>query len=333
MPQEALYTATRSIPRHPVLDGWRGISILCVLAAHLLPLGPKSWQLNEMMAPLGMCLFFALSGFLITTTLIYRLNVKAFLIRRFCRILPLAWMFLLVALPLTAATPDVYWAHFLFYANFPPFWLTDLTAHFWSLCVEMQFYLWIAGLVLLLKQRGLLLLPISCLAITATRIGYGELASIVTYYRVDEILAGGCLALVCNQRLGNWLPSILGRVNPYLILGLLLLACHPASGAVNYLRPYLAVSLVGATLYQTEGHPSRWLLTPNLAYIASISYALYIIHPLAAHGWLGSGDGWVKYAKRPLVFLLSFGFAHLSTFYYEKWWINWGKQWSRPAPQ
>lgn len=29
-----------------VLDGWRAISILLVLAAHFLPLGPKPWQLN-----------------------------------------------------------------------------------------------------------------------------------------------------------------------------------------------------------------------------------------------------------------------------------------------
>ena len=37
-----------------VLDGWRGISILLVLAAHLLPLGPKAWRLNETAGPMGM---------------------------------------------------------------------------------------------------------------------------------------------------------------------------------------------------------------------------------------------------------------------------------------
>ena len=59
----------RKIPRFPVLDGWRGISILCVLSAHMLPLGPKSWQLNATTATIGMSIFFTLSGFLITTTL------------------------------------------------------------------------------------------------------------------------------------------------------------------------------------------------------------------------------------------------------------------------
>ena len=32
------------------LDGWRGLSILFVLAGHLLPLGPKSWQMNSSVA-------------------------------------------------------------------------------------------------------------------------------------------------------------------------------------------------------------------------------------------------------------------------------------------
>ena len=118
------------MPQHPVLDGWRAISILVVLAAHMLPLGPKRFDLNASVGALGMSLFFTLSGFLITKTLIYRPSVPQFLIRRFCRILPLAWLFMLVALPLARAPfTGVYVGNFLFFANLPPFFLTDLTGH------------------------------------------------------------------------------------------------------------------------------------------------------------------------------------------------------------
>ena len=65
-----------------MLDGWRGISILLVLAGHLFPLGPKSLAVNAGIAALGMAIFFTLSGFLITTTLLYRPSVVEFLIRR-----------------------------------------------------------------------------------------------------------------------------------------------------------------------------------------------------------------------------------------------------------
>jgi peptidoglycan/LPS O-acetylase OafA/YrhL len=315
-----------SMPRYPVLDGWRGISILSILATHFLPLGLKSWQLNELAGLMGMSIFFSLSGFLITSILIRDISIKNFLIRRLLRIVPLAWLFLVVALPVAAVPLKAYLPHFLFYANLPPFYLTGLTAHFWSLAVEMQFYVGIALLVLLLKQRGLLLLPLLCLGITGLRILHSQDISIVTYYRVDEILVGCCLALAYNQRLGEWMPRILGWINPFICLGLLMVSCHPASGWMNYLRPYFAMLLVGSTLFQESFPLSRWLLNTKLAYVASISYALYIIHPIMGFGWLGDGDTLTKYAKRPLTLLLSFVFAHLSTFYYEKYWISWGKR-------
>jgi peptidoglycan/LPS O-acetylase OafA/YrhL len=318
---------TRSADHLTSLDGWRGISILCVLAAHMLPLGPSSWRLNDMAGPLGMSLFFILSGFLITRTLIQRPNVNHFLIRRFCRILPLAFAFLLVALPLAAATPSDYLAHFLFYANLPPTWLTPLSGHFWSLCVEMQFYVAIALLFRLRGQKGLLLLPVLCVAVTLLRIYQGaSYDAIFTYQRIDEILAGCCLALVFQSKSEGAIPRFLGWVNPYLVLGLLLIASHPFGGPIIYLRPYLAAILVGSTLYQTETKLFSWLKSSTLVYIAAISYALYLIHPLIVHSWLGSGETLVKYAKRPLVFLVTFALAHLSTNYYEKFWIDWGKR-------
>ena len=47
------------LPTHlPVLDGWRGISISCVLAGHMLPLGPKYWALMEWL-PLRESVYFS----------------------------------------------------------------------------------------------------------------------------------------------------------------------------------------------------------------------------------------------------------------------------------
>ena len=325
-----LNQATNKMPHYPVLDGWRGISILCVLAAHMLPLGPKGWHLNGMVAPVGMSLFFTLSGFLITNSLIYRPEVRSFLIRRVFRILPLAWTYLVIALPLISASPATYLANFLFYANYPPFWLTELNSHFWSLCVEMQFYLFIALLFYILRQRGLLLLPAFCLLVTAVRIYEGAAISIVTHYRVDEILAGACLALTLKGQLGKTIPQILKRINPYWTLGLLLIASHPNTvNLAGYLRPYLAALLVGSTLYQEKSDLSKWLSLPILRYLAEISYALYVIHPLTYYAWLGTGDTIVKYSKRILSFVLTFTLAHTSTFYYEKRWIAWGKMLSK----
>ncbi|MBS0242520.1 MAG: acyltransferase, partial [Proteobacteria bacterium] len=82
--------------RLPVLDYIRATSILIVLATHGLPLGPRSWQLNLATGPLGMSLFFVLSGFLITLKLARDPDAVAFLITRFCRIVPLAYTYAFV---------------------------------------------------------------------------------------------------------------------------------------------------------------------------------------------------------------------------------------------
>ena len=311
-----------------VLDGWRGISILLVLATHLLPLGPKAWKLNLTSGPLGMALFFTLSGFLITNFLLHQSSVTNFLIRRFFRIVPLAWLCLVIGLPMAGADIDAYPANFLFYANLPPFWLTQVTSHYWSLCVEMQFYVGVALLFLFLRERGLLLIPALCALVTVIRITYGAEISIVTYLRVDEILAGSVLALAYNRRLGESLPSLIKSTSPYLLLGLLLISCHPDSGAANYFRPYIAALLVGTTLLNDKNRTSLASLLANktLFYVAAISYALYVLHPLLGHTWLGSGEGLEKYVKRPLLFGTIFLCAHISTFYFEHRCIAFGKR-------
>jgi peptidoglycan/LPS O-acetylase OafA/YrhL len=321
---------TDTAGRIPVLDGWRGISILCVLAGHLLPLGPKFLNLNGAIATVGMSLFFTLSGFLMVSILAKNDHVPSFLIHRFCRILPLAWLYLAIVLLLHGAGVRWWITNFLFYANLPPFYLTYEydNLHFWSLCIEMQFYCAIALVALFMGRQGLLLVPLACLAITALRVSYGvdfrpDSISMITWFRVDEILAGGVLALV---RL--YAPPINIRL-PFILLValflLLVLACHAAGGPLNYLRPYIAASLIGSTLMMHNEHVSRFLSGKVLGYLATISFALYVLHGLAVSAPFQMDDKVMKYAVRLPAVLGIFLLAHLSTKYYEKPWLDFGR--------
>ncbi|OIR03134.1 acyltransferase family protein [mine drainage metagenome] len=313
------------VNRFKVLDGWRGVSISFVLAGHLLPLGPKSWQMNAAVAAAGMALFFILSGFLITNMLLKDQNIGSFLIRRFMRIIPLAWLCLLITLISNSSKFETFLPHFLFYANWEPMALTHETSHYWSLCVEMQFYILIAILVSVFKSRAFMLLPILCVAVTANRYLNGVEIAINTYYRIDEILAGCVLALLFNY--GDSVKRYISLFNPVYMLPLLLLSAHPAGGVINYLRPYIAMLLIGSTLFKTEMvWWNKWLTNALLVYLASISYALYVIHGGLRFTWLGEGESLLKYAKRPILFATTFLLAHLSTFYYEKYWIDLGKK-------
>ncbi|WP_310101794.1 acyltransferase [Sphingomonas sp. BE138] len=297
--------------RIAILDGWRALSILLVMAGHLLPLGPARWGLNGAAAATGMAIFFTLSGFLITQFMAHRPDVRAFLIRRLFRILPLAWLAMLALVVANHADAATALANLLFVANLPPTRLMHGGQHLWSLCVEVQFYLGIALLVALAGARGLRVLPLLCVAVTIVRILQGAVISIYTWQRVDEILAGATLALLVG-RFGDrerawpqWLPLML--------FVLTLASAHADTGALGYLRPYFAAAAVGTSIVAAPAWLRDAFASRPARYVADISYALYVFHELFNATWLGSGDKAIRYAKRPLLFAATFAAAHLST--------------------
>jgi peptidoglycan/LPS O-acetylase OafA/YrhL len=111
-----------------------------------------------------------------------------------------------------------------------------------------------------------------------------------------------------------------------LLLAAFLVSCSPLAGAFDYARPYLAMLLVGSTLFAARSRRFAILDNKPLGYLATISFALYMIHPLLSHSWLGSGDLLEKYLKRPLLLLVLFVLAHLSTFHFERHAIRLGKR-------
>jgi peptidoglycan/LPS O-acetylase OafA/YrhL len=139
------------------LDGIRGFAVLVVLCHNL---GWPGFQGGF----LGVDVFFALSGFLITTLLLEdqvrygRISLRRFFLRRFLRLYP-ALLVLVMFSAVSAAfmSPPVspsrigavaasvlgYWSNWLVIAD-PKAWFGGLN-HTWSLAVEMHFYvIWAA---------------------------------------------------------------------------------------------------------------------------------------------------------------------------------------------
>jgi peptidoglycan/LPS O-acetylase OafA/YrhL len=178
--------ATSPVPRlghRPALDGLRGIAIALVVLVHsgnsLWP-EAKGWLAQG--GPLGVHLFFVLSGFLITTMLLAehgstgRIHLRRFAVRRARRLVP-ALVAVLAALGVVAAIGDrlqvatvVSSAVYIFTATanammlgfvFPG--LNEVTdgggivpelMHTWSLAIEVQFYvLWALALWALTRLR------------------------------------------------------------------------------------------------------------------------------------------------------------------------------------
>lgn len=148
-----------------------------------------------------------------------------------------------------------------------------------------------------------------------------------TYYRIDEILAGLHTAFLYTHT--QTVKRMIGKLNPMLLFTLLVLSVHPMGGDRNYFRPYIAVLIVGSTLFrENSGWSTNWLISKVLIYIAGISYALYVIQGGLGHTWLGQGNTLEKYSKRPQLLAATFLLAHISTNFYEKYWIQLGKRWT-----
>jgi peptidoglycan/LPS O-acetylase OafA/YrhL len=314
-----------------VLDGVRAISILLVLAGHLLPLGPKPLQLNEAAASMGMALFFILSGFLITRALREDNALFPFLVRRFARIVPLAYLFIAVVFLLFDRNVAALLGGLTFSLNYHPGAIDAFNPHLWSLCVEVQFYLVMGLIFRLMRGPAPYALLLLCLIVTALKVLARDPYSMQTQLRGDELLAGALLYLSINGAFGDharfwrwaerWTP---------VLAGLLVLTCRPGTGPLDYVRAYVAALFVGSLLFTRREGLRRILCSRPMAYLARISYALYIIHVGVAAGvaaMMGTGSKLALYlVQRPITFAVSFLFAHLSTTCYEAPWIAFGRR-------
>lgn len=155
--------------RVPTLDGLRGAAVLLVLAHHYVVLGPlldapyatpTAYVRAALLVPTaaGVDLFFVLSGFLVGGILLdYRQSARllpTFYLRRFLRIVPLAWACITIVFVIGLVTglrglagPAGWWPYYTFTTNFAlaahqNWWLSWLTP-LWSVAVEEQFYLFL----------------------------------------------------------------------------------------------------------------------------------------------------------------------------------------------
>ncbi len=311
-------------PRRADIQVLRGVAVLAVLLFHagLLPAGY-----------LGVDLFFALSGFLMTRIIAAGIEagdfrLGAFYARRAARLLPAA----LVTLAVTTAlapfllTPTAYSAFradlfgaLTFSANIVLWLQTDYFAaaaetkpllHTWSLAVEEQFYLiWPLALMLLPRRvwPAAVVAGIAASLALATALGEGLVNMPMSQKRMEaaaffllpsrafELLIGAGAALA----LGRWGPLALPRPLAMLLGGGILALLFVPLGGPHPGLAALAICLLTALACVSPGAiaPPRLALRP-LARIGDWSYSIYLVHwPLIAYAnaaFLGETPLWVR---------------------------------------
>ena len=280
------------------LDGWRGLAILFVLVDHAAEMSRTPWiHKVTRTGATGVGIFFALSGFLITSLLLAeqqkwgRIRMGNFYVRRLFRIVPPVLFFLGVLLCLRAAgvlpIPDVQLLApiFLFRNYIAGNWgIGWYTGHFWSLTVEEHFYL-IWPLLLLATRANLKALAALALSIAAWRavsmhyhLLSGPWAPGRTDIRIDSLLWGCMLAIVFTRpELRDKLKRVL---NGWVLLGLVAIdvASNIRNGQHDYsfYEPIILSLLVVWPVLNPSSAMRRFLDLPVLRFFGRVSYSLYI---------------------------------------------------------
>jgi peptidoglycan/LPS O-acetylase OafA/YrhL len=276
--------------RITALDGWRGIAILLVLVDHvqdsIVHRYPWPWTRTGQH---GVTIFIVLSGFLITSKLLQGpIHLREFYIRRFFRLMPVAWTYLAVIFLLGLAfQPHLVSgaeirACLLFYRNFVSPSGPGLSRHFWSLSLEEQFYLvWPFVLMLGGRRRSRWIAIAGAIACAAFRWRFWahfdhNVINGQSEVRGDAILVGCLLALLLDDARFRAGAARLSRLWT-LPAAVVLLYCV---FAFQWLPPLTECAAIACLIASTVLHPgsvvARFLSFKPMAVLGLVSYSVYV---------------------------------------------------------
>ncbi len=247
-------TNTRLAP----LDGVRSLAIILVILRHCFDRPLKEIDLPIMVSYLlsfgwiGVQLFFTLSGFLIGGMIYKKLkeqnfSMKEFYIKRAFRILPLAYIYLLIVHWSEIGFDKVTLYNFLFLTNYRPGIFAN---HYWSLNVEEHFYLIFPLLFLFLLKRFSSLSHIIISFCTLILIEWiGRICimqwptkylfpnvNIVSHWQADYLLVGVLAAILYHE---NKIPANRHLSRLFLILPVIYMLLSIITATIGNNNPFI----------------------------------------------------------------------------------------------
>jgi peptidoglycan/LPS O-acetylase OafA/YrhL len=289
----------------PFIHGLRGFASMAVAIFHCYDSTPVSAQVAATMPAvidrvvnfgfLGVDMFFVISGFVIALTLYKRLSSIGewgrFFVRRQLRLDPPYWTAIVLTIvsavavnrvnagtgaPVPSASDVV--AHLFYIQDF--LGIKQIVGVFWTLCFEVQFYLFFGVTILLLAKSkrsgrafGWLMLPLYVLSILCfwDVVPFPRGLFIPRWF---EFFTGVVLFMYWRAQLNR---TVLGVYLGVLLAALLISPQIHRNEAIVTLVSLLLISLMFLFAVETRGMKT-WLAAPLLRYFGNISYSLYLMH-------------------------------------------------------
>lgn len=360
----------------PSLHALRGIAACAVMLFHWEQFFPDAGLWLQRFVPadtlldptvyigfgwMGVPLFFILSGWLLGGQVVLRdlslSYLRRFWTRRFLRIYPAVWAELVVLLLLaglipgliTQASYDTLHLQFLLWLNLPPFMATPMNLVWWTLPVELGFYMLLPFIAWFAGRVGWWQSLVTALLLTmAWRLWIFHSSQVENYLEVLPVLdslPGVLFTFMLGFSL-NFLPAEPSRRlrRSGLLFGIVVLLClmHWQLGLDHIYwkghwilvvwTPLVAIAIACITYCLKNPLPLfGWLEQRWLVWLGHVSFGIYLWHFQVMRAMvLLLPDAWSGAVASALAFCIALPatlfLAALSFYFIERPVMGWGKQ-------
>jgi peptidoglycan/LPS O-acetylase OafA/YrhL len=275
------------------LDALRGLAAILVVFFHCI-LSAELWSSVFLFGTTGVDLFFIISGFVILLSIEKASSARQFIINRFIRLYPTYWTvvsitFLLIVIEYLFNYTNVHIDIMQYLTNLTMFQyyfhVNDLDGPYWTMIIEMLFYIYI---LLLYKLKCLQYQMIIGLALSITTAVFCtffyEATSMAAVIEIFPLLpfiplftVGSLFYKIYterNQLIYRYCMIILSLVSQVILF--------PYAGRSHYYistQQYTLVIIGFFFLFVLFVHGKlRWIVNPVSLFLGKISFALYLIH-------------------------------------------------------
>ncbi|HRG57690.1 MAG TPA: acyltransferase [Bacteroidia bacterium] len=347
----------------PNLNSLRFFAALLVIIHHIeqykeiLGLPNYFHQPNiQLMSKIGVTLFFALSGFLITYLLLVEqkdngnINVKSFYIRRILRIWPLYYLIIFLAffifpninlMHLPGHDSSHFLIKFIFFVFMMPNVIHALGAGLafgtqtWSIGAEEQFYLIWPWLIKLFKNKLLIVISVilsyACLRYLFDLLFYKHIIFAYLYriwylFPIDNMAFGALFAVIYFNNYKKLLSIFYSKLVQFLVW-IIVLTLLLSGKSLGYFHHQIYSLLFGILILNlaTNSNSIINFKINFIDYLGKISYGLYMYHSIFIVVSIKLLE-YYKLTSNIYIYILSFalniGISILSYEYFEKRFIT-----------